>query len=88
METVRENWYVPVDGFDMYVLAKRLRMMKKHMRRLNRDNGNAFDNVKKLKVELQRVQMDLDKNPNCSALREEEIVYSNSCKSALLDSWE
>lgn len=74
LEIVKERWFVPVDGFAMFVLARILRLLKKHMRKLNRDNGNVFDNVKLLKVELQRVQMDLVKNPNSSVLREEDIV--------------
>ncbi|GKC32155.1 RNA-directed DNA polymerase, eukaryota, reverse transcriptase zinc-binding domain protein [Tanacetum coccineum] len=85
LKIVRDNWNVPIDGYAMYALARRLRMMKKHMRRLNRRNGNVFSNVQKLKVELQRVQMDLNKDPYSTALREEEIIYTNAYKEALLD---
>ncbi|GJT90934.1 ribonuclease H-like domain-containing protein [Tanacetum coccineum] len=39
----------------------------------------------KLKEELQRVQVELDINPHCAMLREEEMVYSNAYKDAMLD---
>ena len=37
--TVKENWNEPVNGYAMFVLAKRLKNMKKHIRDLNRKNG-------------------------------------------------
>ncbi|GJY14190.1 RNA-directed DNA polymerase, eukaryota, reverse transcriptase zinc-binding domain protein [Tanacetum coccineum] len=70
---------------DHYILAKRLKMMKKHMRKLNKKNDNVFANVKKLKIEMERVQADLDKNRYCSVLREEEMIYINAYRNALLD---
>ncbi|GJZ62142.1 hypothetical protein Tco_0618279 [Tanacetum coccineum] len=85
LKIVRDNWNVPIKGYAMYVLARRLRLVKKHMRSINRRNGNVFSNVHKLKVKLQRVQMDLNKDPYYSALREEEIIYTNAYKEALLD---
>nr|GEW81642.1 hypothetical protein [Tanacetum cinerariifolium] len=76
---------VLVEGFAMYVLAKRLKLMKRHMRKLNRKNGNVFANVNKLKVDLERVQREHDKSPHCSVLRDEELRCLNAYKSALLD---
>ncbi|GJZ93076.1 hypothetical protein Tco_0665141 [Tanacetum coccineum] len=85
LKTVKENWHVPVEGFAMYVLAKRLKLTKRHMRNLNRKNGNVFANVKKLKVDLERVQRELNKSPHCFVLRNEELRCSNAYKSALLE---
>ncbi|GJT76026.1 RNA-directed DNA polymerase, eukaryota, reverse transcriptase zinc-binding domain protein [Tanacetum coccineum] len=85
LKTVKDNWNAPTEGYAMYVLARRLRLMKKHMRRLNRGNGNVFSNVKKLKLKLQEVQMKLNKDPDSRVLREEEMVCTNSCNSAMLD---
>ncbi|GJX87383.1 hypothetical protein Tco_0339397 [Tanacetum coccineum] len=67
----------------MYVLAKRLKLMKIHMRNLNRKNGNVFGNVKKLKVDLERVQRELNKSPHCFMLRNEELRCSNAYKRRL-----
>ncbi|GKA81988.1 RNA-directed DNA polymerase, eukaryota, reverse transcriptase zinc-binding domain protein [Tanacetum coccineum] len=66
-------------------LVKRLKAMKKHMRGLNRRNGNVFDKVKFLKTELERVQECLDKDPSCSLLREEEMLYTYAYKEAAND---
>nr|GEU94564.1 ribonuclease H-like domain-containing protein [Tanacetum cinerariifolium] len=41
--TIKENWNFEVKGFAMFVLAKRLKNMKLHMRRLNKHNGNVLD---------------------------------------------
>jgi hypothetical protein len=49
--TVRDNWGIEVFGFRMFVLAKRLKNMKRHLRNMNRVNGNVFSKVKTLKAE-------------------------------------
>ncbi|GJT92143.1 RNA-directed DNA polymerase, eukaryota, reverse transcriptase zinc-binding domain protein [Tanacetum coccineum] len=85
LRTVKDNWCLKIQGFRMLVLAKRLKNMKKHLRNLNRINGNVFDKLKALRVELKRVQSSLDKDPNCVHLREEEYVYCNAYKDAASD---
>ncbi|GJV59378.1 RNA-directed DNA polymerase, eukaryota, reverse transcriptase zinc-binding domain protein [Tanacetum coccineum] len=64
---------------------RRLKAVKKHLRNLNKMNGNVFDKVEFLKVELARVQQSLDKNPSCSILREEEMMYVQSYKDVVFD---
>ncbi|GKB20270.1 RNA-directed DNA polymerase, eukaryota, reverse transcriptase zinc-binding domain protein [Tanacetum coccineum] len=51
---VRDNRETEVKGFEMYKLAKKLKDMKKHMKNLNRKNGNVFNKVKAIKNELSR----------------------------------
>ncbi|GJZ37317.1 RNA-directed DNA polymerase, eukaryota, reverse transcriptase zinc-binding domain protein [Tanacetum coccineum] len=85
LPTVKDNWYSEVHGFYMFVLAKRLKNMKKHLRNMNRLNGNVFDKVKVLREELKRVQNCLDKDPDCVHLREEEYVFCNAYKEAARD---
>ncbi|GJT46938.1 RNA-directed DNA polymerase, eukaryota, reverse transcriptase zinc-binding domain protein [Tanacetum coccineum] len=85
LANVKNNWGVEVQGFKMFVLAKRLKIMKRYMRNLNRINGNVFDKVKALRVELKRVQVSLDKEPDNVHLREEEYVYCNAYKEAMCD---
>ncbi|GJV66513.1 RNA-directed DNA polymerase, eukaryota, reverse transcriptase zinc-binding domain protein [Tanacetum coccineum] len=85
LSTVKDNWYSEVHGFYMFVLAKRLKNMKKHLRNMNRLNGNVFDKVKVLREELKRVQNCLDKDPDCVHLREEEYVFCNAYKEAARD---
>lgn len=84
-QTVKENWNEPITGYAMFVLAKRLKNMKKHIRELNRKNGNVFVKVKVLREELKKVQAELDKDPKNGKLREEEIVFNNAYKDAVLD---
>lgn len=68
---LRDKWFEPFHGCAMYVLVKRMKFMKKHLRDLNRANGDVFDKVKNLKIELDRVQCALDKDSSNSVLREE-----------------
>ncbi|GJV98361.1 RNA-directed DNA polymerase, eukaryota, reverse transcriptase zinc-binding domain protein [Tanacetum coccineum] len=85
LTTVKNNWGIEVNGFRMFVLTKRLKNMKRYMRNLNRVNGNVFDKVKVLRVELKRVQTSLDKEPDNIHLREEEYVYCKAYKEAMCD---
>ncbi|GJV61916.1 RNA-directed DNA polymerase, eukaryota, reverse transcriptase zinc-binding domain protein [Tanacetum coccineum] len=85
LPTVRDNWNVDIKGFSMFVLAKRLKNMKKHMRRLNKCNGNVFMKLKFLKTKLERVQRSLDKDPLNVLLKEEEMIYSKAYSDDVLD---
>lgn len=83
--TVRDNCGLDVQGFHMFILAKRLKNMKRHLRNMNRVNGNVFNKVKVLREELKRVQQGLDKEPNNSSLREEEYVFCKAYQEAVKD---
>ncbi|GJY18130.1 RNA-directed DNA polymerase, eukaryota, reverse transcriptase zinc-binding domain protein [Tanacetum coccineum] len=84
-KVVEENWNEPVTGCSMFVLAKRLKGMKKHLRELNKRNGNVYDNVKSLRAELKKVQSDLDKDPYNARLKEDEMILNSAYKNAVLD---
>ena len=60
-----------------------MKFMKKHLRDLNRANGNLFDKVKRLKIELDRVPYSLGKDPANAILREEQMIYYDAYKKAL-----
>ncbi|GJS50788.1 hypothetical protein Tco_0624150 [Tanacetum coccineum] len=82
---VKDHWNKPVKGFAMFVLEKRLKGMKKHLRELNKKNGNVHDKVKRLRDELKKVQVELDKDPNNSDLREAEMVFNKAYREVALD---
>ncbi|GJZ85565.1 RNA-directed DNA polymerase, eukaryota, reverse transcriptase zinc-binding domain protein [Tanacetum coccineum] len=84
-DVVKDNWSVDVEGYAMFKLVKRLKAMKKHMRRFNRQNGNVFEKVKFLQTKLARVQECLDKDPFNSLLREEEMIYASAYREAAID---
>ncbi|GKB29313.1 RNA-directed DNA polymerase, eukaryota, reverse transcriptase zinc-binding domain protein, partial [Tanacetum coccineum] len=84
-KVVEENWNEPVTGCSMFVLAKRLKGMKKHLRELNKRNGNVYDNVKSLRAELKKAQFDLDKDPYNARLKEDEMILNSAYKNAVLD---
>lgn len=84
-QVVKDKWDIPVDGYAMFVLVRRLNKMKKHLRKLNLKNSNVFEKVQKLRTELKRVQTELDSDPMNAKLREEEMVYTSAYKEAVLD---
>ncbi|GJY87332.1 RNA-directed DNA polymerase, eukaryota, reverse transcriptase zinc-binding domain protein [Tanacetum coccineum] len=85
LPTIRDNWNVDIKGFSMFVLAKRLKNMKKHMRRLNKCNGNVFVKSKFLNTELERFQRSLDKDTLNVLLREEDMIYLKAYSDAVPD---
>ncbi|GJY83206.1 RNA-directed DNA polymerase, eukaryota, reverse transcriptase zinc-binding domain protein [Tanacetum coccineum] len=84
-EVVKDNWSIDVQGYAMFKLVIRLKVMKKHLRRFNRQNGNVFEKGKFLQTELARVQECLDKDPSNSLLREEEMIYASAYREAAID---
>lgn len=68
----------------VYVVEK-FKRLKKPIRRLMRQHGNLQEQVRKLRLELDRVQADLDKDPDNSTLQEEEAIYLTTYNEALLN---
>ncbi|GJV40134.1 RNA-directed DNA polymerase, eukaryota, reverse transcriptase zinc-binding domain protein [Tanacetum coccineum] len=85
LDAIKDNWNILIKGYAMYVLVKRLKHLKNHIRSLNKENGNVFDKAKVLKDEFTRVQECLDKDHLNASLREEEMVYVVAYKKAALD---
>ncbi|GJU85498.1 RNA-directed DNA polymerase, eukaryota, reverse transcriptase zinc-binding domain protein [Tanacetum coccineum] len=83
-EVVKNGWEVHVSGFLMYNVVKKFRNLKKPFRKLLYENGNIHKNVDVLRVELDRVQTDLDQDPNNISLRDEEAAYVIEYSDALL----
>ncbi|GJT13940.1 RNA-directed DNA polymerase, eukaryota, reverse transcriptase zinc-binding domain protein [Tanacetum coccineum] len=82
---VRDNWNVNVKGYAMFILAKRLKFLKKHMRDLNKRNGDVCEKVKSLKIELDRIQEALSNDPSSVHLREDELVFAEAYRRAVSD---
>nr|GEW62149.1 hypothetical protein [Tanacetum cinerariifolium] len=83
-EVVKNGWEVHVSGFLMYNVVKKLKNLKKPFRKLLYENGNIHKNVDVLRVDLDRVQADLDQDPNNISLRDEEAAYVIAYSDALL----
>nr|GEV90505.1 RNA-directed DNA polymerase, eukaryota, reverse transcriptase zinc-binding domain protein [Tanacetum cinerariifolium] len=72
-----------ISGFRMYKVVKRLKLLKKPFRKIFDEQGNIFDTVKRLRVELDDVQLALDSDPSNYDLREEEAAYLNCVRRRL-----
>nr|GEU52723.1 hypothetical protein [Tanacetum cinerariifolium] len=83
-EVVKEGWCDQVCGFYMFRVVKKLKSLKKPIRKLLYDKGNLHDNVNKLRIEMARVQQDLDVDPTNQDLRDEEDVYVRAFTEALI----
>ncbi|GJU49824.1 hypothetical protein Tco_1219379, partial [Tanacetum coccineum] len=83
-EVVKGVWDSHISGFDMYKVVKKLKLLKQPFRKLLYDHGNIHQNVDLLRVELDRVQADLDRDPSNVSLRDEEAAYVIAYNNALL----
>nr|GEY83612.1 hypothetical protein [Tanacetum cinerariifolium] len=82
---VRNVWNSEIDGFSMFSLVSKLKLLKKPLRKLNFEQGNLFENVVRLKAELAGVQSSLSDDPHNKALREEELRVLKAYRAALKD---
>nr|GFC83286.1 hypothetical protein [Tanacetum cinerariifolium] len=82
-DIVVNSWNVSVNGFWMFKVVKRLKMLKKQIRKLLYDHENLRENVKKPRHELDQVQTALDLDPSNFELQEEEVVYLQAFKDAI-----
>ncbi|GJR53136.1 hypothetical protein Tco_1403657 [Tanacetum coccineum] len=83
--TVSGVWSNKVGGFSMFSLVSKLKMLKRPLRKLNYDQGNLFENVKRLRSELASAQTSLCADPHNRSLREIEAKTFKAYKSALKD---
>ncbi|XP_022026078.1 uncharacterized protein LOC110926659 [Helianthus annuus] len=81
----KKEWDYPLSGVNMFRLVTHLKRLKKDFRKLNYQQGNLFENVIKLKAELESIQEDIVNYPENEALREEELVYLNAYSEAVKD---
>ncbi|GJV69848.1 hypothetical protein Tco_1485357 [Tanacetum coccineum] len=68
----------------MFTVVKKLKFLKKPLRKLLYDKGNLHENVNRLRVEVERVQKDLDADPFNQILRDEEACYVRAFTDALI----
>ncbi|GJR74233.1 RNA-directed DNA polymerase, eukaryota, reverse transcriptase zinc-binding domain protein [Tanacetum coccineum] len=62
-DIVRKEWKNEVQGCYMYRLVKKLKQLKKPLNKLSWNQGNVFENVRKLKEVLKMDQEVVDRNP-------------------------
>nr|GEU79023.1 hypothetical protein [Tanacetum cinerariifolium] len=83
-EVVANGWLNSVSSFWIFKVVKRLKSLKKPMRKMLFDHGNIYDNVKKLRHELDDAQKALDSDPNNLDIQEEEAAYLKAYHDALI----
>ncbi|GKE46583.1 RNA-directed DNA polymerase, eukaryota, reverse transcriptase zinc-binding domain protein, partial [Tanacetum coccineum] len=83
-ELVKDKWCMRFSGFHMYCVVQKLKSLKKPLQKLLFDHGNLYDNVVKLRMEVDKVQKDLDMDPFNINLREEEAAYVQAFNEALI----
>nr|GFB67537.1 hypothetical protein [Tanacetum cinerariifolium] len=57
---VRNVWNSKIDGFAMFSLVSKLKLLKKPLRKLNFEQGNLFENVVRLRADLAAVQSSMN----------------------------
>nr|GEW90939.1 hypothetical protein [Tanacetum cinerariifolium] len=82
---VKRVWSNKVEGFAMFYLVSKLKLLKKPLRKLCFEQGNLFENVKKLKSDLAAVQSAMNVDPHNNSLRAEELKVLKDYKTALKD---
>ncbi|GKC52787.1 ABC transporter B family member 15-like protein [Tanacetum coccineum] len=82
---VKDVWKQKIEGYFMFSLVSKLKLLKKALRKLNFEQGNLFENVKCLRVMLGNIQTDMAVNPHNNDLREAELKCLKVYNSALKD---
>nr|GEU33226.1 hypothetical protein [Tanacetum cinerariifolium] len=83
-QLLEEKWNIDVEGFAMFKLVKKLKAMKPTMNKLNWQNGNLMDKVKRLKRSLMKFNCRLIRTHMTSSL-EKGVVALKEYSIALED---
>ncbi|XP_071697168.1 uncharacterized protein [Rutidosis leptorrhynchoides] len=82
---VVKGWNVIVNGYKMYQVVTKMKLLKKDLKNLNWSNGNVFDKVNDLRVKLKKCQADIDSYPHDMSLRNEASSILKQYESAKVD---
>ncbi|GKE00998.1 hypothetical protein Tco_1388981 [Tanacetum coccineum] len=82
---IKKLWETEYDGCQMFKKVKKLKSLKKDLKKLTWKDGNIFDKVNSLKVQLKDVQTRIDKDPHDKELRLEERKFLNRYVEAMKD---
>ncbi|GKA68714.1 RNA-directed DNA polymerase, eukaryota, reverse transcriptase zinc-binding domain protein [Tanacetum coccineum] len=85
LETILSVWISQVNGYSMFQVVQKMRMLKKPLLKLLHDQGNLHDCVNLLRVKLDGVQIAIDKDPHNEFLRDEEAMYLTAFNEAKTD---
>ncbi|XP_071714550.1 uncharacterized protein [Rutidosis leptorrhynchoides] len=83
--TIKDGWNVEVKGHKMYCLVKKLRILKKPLRKLMWSKGNIHTRVITMRAELDNAQINLDKDPLNTDLRQVHSRILKEFNDASLD---
>ncbi|GJV20746.1 hypothetical protein Tco_1369766 [Tanacetum coccineum] len=67
---VTKCWFDDIDGFHCSKIVKKLKGLKKHIKDLQWKNGDLFERVDKLRSKLKEAQMNVNKFPFDSKIKE------------------
>ncbi|GJV17423.1 RNA-directed DNA polymerase, eukaryota, reverse transcriptase zinc-binding domain protein [Tanacetum coccineum] len=70
-DVVKQNWRCDFDGYNMYMLVKKMKNLKGPLKRLAWKNGNLFQYVKSLEDDLKKAQIKVEANPYDTKAKED-----------------
>jgi hypothetical protein len=85
MPAVKKVWGQAIEGFSMFYVVSKLKLLKKPLRKLNYEHGNLFDKVNNLRSNLASLQASLVVDPHSDSLREDELECLKAYRAALKD---
>lgn len=69
LDIVKGAWNTPINGSKMYCVVRKLKLLKKELMKLNKENyGDIEMRFHKMKYELTKIQVKLHKD-NCNTQR-------------------
>lgn len=83
--TVQEVWKEDIEGFNMYKVVKKMKMLKSKLTKLSWQNGNVFQRVVKLRNKLENIQKEVDMNPHNAELKKESCLVLEEFNEAVKD---
>ncbi|XP_022014977.1 uncharacterized protein LOC110914496 [Helianthus annuus] len=84
-DIVKDKWETSVNGVHQFRVVKKPRLLKNPLRSLLFKQGNLHKKVEKLRVELDSIQLLIDRDPTNAELRVSESSISSQLQEASLD---
>ncbi|KAL4588964.1 hypothetical protein LXL04_001865 [Taraxacum kok-saghyz] len=83
LDTVQLHWNSRIDGHSMYQVFKKLKNLKYPIRKISHQMGNPSKKVEALRTEVEKVQQQLDREPDNEELSFEHATYLDEFTTAL-----
>ncbi|GKE75511.1 hypothetical protein Tco_1537552, partial [Tanacetum coccineum] len=87
LPTVRSVWNKSFEGHTMFRVVQKMKALKGKLKQISWKNGNVFERVKKLRIEVKKWQNEVDRFPHDESIKNKSYSVLKDYQEAIKDEY-